>query len=96
MTNIIPESWAEKIISRKIKEWEEKRKKGSKIEKRQLHSFLTVSRDFSCGEENIIPALEKKLGWHVYGKDLLDFIVELEGVNLFPFFQHLFLVYYSY
>jgi len=53
MTNIIPESWAEKIISRKIKEWEEKRKKGSKIEKRQLHSFLTVSRDFSCGEENI-------------------------------------------
>jgi len=39
MTNIIPESWAEKIISGKIKEWEEKRKKGSKIEKRQLHSL---------------------------------------------------------
>lgn len=43
--------------------------------------YLTVSRDFGCGEEDIIPALEKKLGWHVYGKDLLDFIVEREGVN---------------
>lgn len=79
MTNIIPESLAEKIISEKIKEWEEKRKKS--VEGLQVHPFLTISRDFGCGEEHIIPALEKKLGWNVYGKDLLNFIVERDGVS---------------
>jgi len=81
MTNIIPESLAEKIISEKIEEWEEKRKKIQKVETLEVHPFLVISRDFGCGEEHIIPALEKKLGWPVYGKDLLDFMVEREGVS---------------
>ncbi|MGV7221955.1 MAG: AAA family ATPase [Nitrospinales bacterium] len=81
MINIIPASLAEKIISEKIKEWENKRKKTSEIEEVKPHPFLTVSRDFGCGEENILPALEKEFGWHVYGKDLLNFVVEQEGVS---------------
>jgi hypothetical protein len=81
MVNIIPDALADKIIADKIKEWEEKRNKGPDIENQKTYPFLTVSRDFGCGEETIIPALEKEFGWHVYGKDLLNFVVEREGVS---------------
>ena len=81
MVNIIPVSLAEKIMTEKIKEWEEKRRKGQKLEKPEPYPFLTVSRDFGCGEESIIPALEKEFGWHVYGEDLLNYVVERDGVS---------------
>ncbi|MGV7222231.1 MAG: AAA family ATPase [Nitrospinales bacterium] len=81
MVNIIPDTLADKIIEGKIKEWEEKRRMGKEAQKQTPHPFLTVSRDFGCGEETIIPALEKEFGWHVYGKDLLNFVVEREGVS---------------
>jgi cytidylate kinase len=81
MINVIPDTLAEKIISGKIKEWENKRKMEKEAVKRKPNPFLTISRDFGCGEERIIPALEKEFGWHVYGKDLLNFVVEKEGLN---------------
>jgi cytidylate kinase len=81
MVNIIPDSLAEKIISEKIKEWEANKNQETKVEETKSNPFLTVSRDFGCREEMIIPALEKELGWQVYGKDLLNFVVEREGVS---------------
>ena len=81
MVNIIPDSLAEKIISEKIREWQAKRNKESEVVETNSNQFLTVSRDFGCREETIIPALEKEFGWHVYGKDLLNFVVEREGVS---------------
>ena len=81
MVNIIPAALAEKIISKKIKEWEKKRKMEIEAAERKPHPFLTISRDFGCGEESIVPALEKEFGWHVYGKDLLNYVVERDGVS---------------
>ena len=81
MENVFPDSLAEKIISEKIKEWQDKQKKSKEVAETKPNQFLTVSRDFGCREETIIPALEKEFGWHVYGKDLLNFVVEREGVS---------------
>ena len=81
MTNVMPDSLAEKIILEKITEWEEKRKKRKESGKSRSHQFLTVSRDFGSKEEIVLPALERKLGWNIYGKDLLKYIVEREGVS---------------
>jgi len=81
MENIIPDSLAEKIISEKISEWQAKQNKSKEVVETKPNQFLTVSRDFGCREEKIIPALEKEFGWHVYGKDLLNFVVERDGVS---------------
>lgn len=84
MPTVIPESLAEQIIAEKIREWEAKRKKTREQEdfdKIEVHPFLTISRDFGCGEEEIIPQLEKTLNWKVYGKNLLDFIANRDYLS---------------
>jgi len=80
----MPESLAEQIISEKIKEWELKRREQKKQEERkaiQIHPVLTISRDFGCREEEIIPALEKTLHWKVYGRTLLDHLAGRETLS---------------
>lgn len=84
MPTVIPESLADQIISAKIREWELKRKeeKARKTRKAiETYPFLTISRDFGCGEEEIIPKLEKKLGWKVYGRNLLDHLAQRETLS---------------
>lgn len=84
MSDVLPVATTEKIIAQKIQEWEEKRKE----EKRQaekdkitVHPFLGISRDLGCGEEKVIPLLEKTLGWKVYGRSLLDHIAERDSLS---------------
>lgn len=80
MSNVIPESIAEKIIAEKIQEWNDKRKH-AKESQPEAHHFLAIARDFGCREETIIPQLESALGWRVYGKDLINHIAEREELN---------------
>jgi len=84
MSTTMPESLAEQIIAEKIREWELKRKEHKEREERKairIHPFLAISRDFGCGEEEIIPALEKTLHWKVYGRTLLDHLAERETLS---------------
>ena len=84
MSDVFPIATAEKIIAEKIQEWEEKRKKQkeqSKGDELNVYPFLAISRDFGCREEEIIPLLEKTLGWKVYGRNLLDHIAERDSLS---------------
>ncbi len=85
MPNVMPESLADEIITEKIREWELKRKKAKEAKKSskeiKTHPFLTISRDYGCGEETIIPQLEKTLGWKIYGRNLLDHIAQRESLS---------------
>lgn len=80
MPNVIPESIAEQIITAKIKEWNDKRN-NLKRKESEVHHFIAITRDFGCHEEEIIPELEKVLGWKVYGKSLLNHIAEREELS---------------
>jgi CMP/dCMP kinase len=80
MSNVIPESIAEQIIAGKIKEWNDKRKL-LKQSQTETHHFITITRDFGCHEEEIIPRLEESLGWKVYGKSLLNHVAEREELS---------------
>jgi len=82
MSEAIPESISEKIISEKISEWEKKKKSG-KTASTEIgqHAFITISRDYGCGEEKLIPLLEKTFGWKVYGRNLLDHIARRDVLN---------------
>lgn len=80
MSNVLPVSIAEQIIAEKIKEWNDNR---NRLKKSQniVHHFVSITRDFGCHEEEIIPRLEKTLGWKVYGKDLINHIAEREELS---------------
>jgi cytidylate kinase-like protein len=84
MANVLPEVQADKMIQDKIKEWEtarEQLKTSKKAAAIQVHPFLTISRDFGCGEETLIPLIEKTLNWKVYGKNLLDHMARRDYLN---------------
>lgn len=84
MPQVIPEALADKIIAKKIQEWEAKRKKEKELRETgeiDVHPFVTISRDLGSGEEEIIPKLEKTLNWPVYGKNLLDHLAQRENLS---------------
>lgn len=84
MPTTMPESIADQIIADKIKEWEQKKqelKAKKDIKEIKLHPFLTIARDFGCKEEEIIPDLEKSLGWKVYGRNMLDHLARKENLS---------------
>jgi len=80
MPTAMPETLADRIISERIAAWVEQRKK-AKEKKTKIFPFLTISRQFGCGEESLIPELEKTLDWKVYGKNLLDHVAQRESLN---------------
>ncbi|HAX47229.1 MAG TPA: hypothetical protein DCX78_10460 [Nitrospina sp.] len=80
MPTTMPETLAEKIIGEKIAEWEA-HKKQEKEKKIEIFPFLTISRQFGCGEESLVPELEKALGWKVYGRNLLDHMAQRENLS---------------
>jgi cytidylate kinase len=80
MPTTMPETLAEKIIGEKITEWEA-HKKQEKEKKIEIFPFLTISRQFGCGEESLVPELEKALGWKVYGRNLLDHMAQRENLS---------------
>ncbi len=80
MPTTMPETLAEKIIGEKIAEWET-HKKQEKEKKIEIFPFLTISRQFGCGEEFLVPELEKALGWKVYGRNLLDHMAQRENLS---------------
>ncbi|HIE80630.1 MAG TPA: hypothetical protein EYQ03_08405, partial [Nitrospinaceae bacterium] len=84
MPTTLPEPIADQIIADKIKEWEQKKqelKVGKGIKEIKPHPFLTIARDFGCREEEIIPGLEKFLGWKVYGRNMLDHLARREQLS---------------
>lgn len=84
MPSVMPSALADKIIAEKIREWELRRMKEKErkdLEDIEVYPFLTISRDFGCGEEEIIPLLEKELGWKVYGRNLLDHLAQRESLS---------------
>ncbi len=84
MPTTLPEPIADQIIADKIKEWEQKKqelKVGKGIKEIKPHPFLTIARDFGCREEEIIPGLEKSLGWKVYGRNMLDHLARREQLS---------------
>ncbi|MFQ5451000.1 MAG: AAA family ATPase [Nitrospinaceae bacterium] len=84
MTSVFPESLAEKIIAQKIQEWELKRKQEKERQDRgeiTVYPFLTISRDLGCREEEILPLLEKTLGWKIYGRNLLDYVAARDNLS---------------
>ena len=84
MPTTLPEPIADQIIANKIKEWEQKKqelKVKKDIKEIKLHPFLTIARDFGCREEEIIPGLEKSLGWKVYGRNMLDHLARREQLS---------------
>lgn len=84
MTNVMPGTLADQIIAQKIKEWElqkQKVKADSSLRELKIHPFLCISRDFGCREEEIVPYLEKSLGWKVYGRNLLDHLARRESLS---------------
>ncbi|MDP6712795.1 MAG: cytidylate kinase-like family protein [Nitrospinaceae bacterium] len=80
MPTTMPETLADGIIGEKIAEWETHRKL-EKERKVVTFPFLTISRQFGCGEETLVPELEKTLGWKVYGRNLLDHIAQRESLS---------------
>jgi cytidylate kinase len=80
MPSDMPESIIEKMIAEKIAKWASRKEKPAGKEQ-ELHPFIAISRDFGCGEEELIPALEKAFGWKVYGKNILDAICQREGLS---------------
>ena len=80
MPTKMPETLADGIISEKIAEWETHRKL-EKERKVMTFPFLTVSRQFGCGEETLVPELEKTLGWKVYRQNLLDHMAQRESLS---------------
>lgn len=80
MPTTMPEAFADKIIGEKIAEWEAHRKQ-SKEKKIEIFPFLTISRQFGCGEEYLVPELEKTLDWKVYGRNLLDHMAQRENLS---------------
>jgi len=82
MSTTLPESLAEKIIAEKINEWETgHRDAGRAAGAIGAHPFLAISRDYGCGEETLIPLFEKKFGWKVYGRNLLDHIASRDALS---------------
>ena len=84
MPTTLPEPIADQIIADKIKEWEQKKqelKVRKDVKEIKLHPFLTIARDFGCREEEIIPGLEKSLGWKVYGRNMLDHLARREQLS---------------
>jgi len=84
MSDVLPAATADKIIAEKIRVWEEKRKQLKEQTDREdidVFPFLGITRDFGCGEEAIIPLLEKTLGWKVYGRNLLDHIATRDNLS---------------
>ena len=84
MTTTLPEPIAEQIIADKIKEWEQKKqelKAGKGIKEIKPHPFLTIARDFGCREEEIIPGLEKSLGWKVYVRNMQGHLARREQLS---------------
>ncbi len=84
MANVLPEAQADKMIQDKISEWDTGKKQLKTAQKEaaiQAHPFLTVSRDFGCGEETLIPSIEKTLNWKVYGRNLLDHIADRDYLS---------------
>ena len=84
MSDVLPSATADKIIAGKIREWEEKRKRQKETAEKdavKIFPFLAITRDFGCGEEAIIPLLEKTLGWKVYGRNLLDHIALQDNLS---------------
>lgn len=84
MDNTLPETQTEKIAEDKIREWntaQELKKAAEKEAAIRTHPFLTVSRDFGCGEETLIPLIEKTLKWKVYGRNLLDHIAQRDYLS---------------
>ena len=64
--------------------WEKKKQEEKDLhdlKEIKIHPFLTISRDFGCREEEIIPYIEKSLGWKVYGKYLLDHAAQRENLS---------------
>jgi len=80
MPTTMPETLAEKIIGEKIAEWEAHKKQENE-KKIEIFPFLTISRQFGCGEESLVPELEKALGWKVYGRNLLDHMAQRENLS---------------
>ena len=56
MPTTLPESLAEKIIAEKIHEWEVSKDKARSQKTIEVHPFLALTRDFGCGEENVLSA----------------------------------------
>ena len=84
MPTTLPEPIADQSIADKIKEWEQQKqelKAGKGIKEIKPHPFLTIARDFGCREEEIIPGLEKSLGWKVYGCNMLDHLARREQLS---------------
>ncbi len=84
MANVLPEVQADKMIQDKISEWETGKAQLKTAQKEaaiRAHPFLTVSRDFGCGEETLVPLIEKTLGWKVYGRNLMDHIAERDSLS---------------
>ncbi len=84
MPTTLPESITDQIIADKIKEWEQKkqdRQAKKEVREIKIHPFLTIARDFGCREEEIIPGLEKSLGWKVYGRNMLDHLARREQLS---------------
>jgi len=84
MTSTLPEPLAEKMIAEKIQEWEKKKQREKELRDQAgilIHPFLGISRDFGCGEETLVPLLEKTLGWKVYGRNLLDYLAKRDNLS---------------
>ena len=82
MSETIPESITEKIIAEKILEWENKKKSGGTLSAQiGEYSFIAISRDYGCGEEKLVPLIEKTFQWKVYGRNLLDHIAERDSLS---------------
>ncbi|KMP12290.1 hypothetical protein UR09_01375 [Candidatus Nitromaritima sp. SCGC AAA799-A02] len=84
MPTTMPEALADKIIAQKVSEWETQKKQAKARRERdqiEVFPFLTLSRHFGCGEEVLVPQLEKTLGWKVFGRNLLDHLAQREGLS---------------
>ncbi len=79
MASTVPESIYEKMLAEKVAQW--RTQKEPHAAEPVVHPFLAISRDFGCGEEELIPKLEKALGWKVYGKNILDYICQRDSLS---------------
>lgn len=75
----------EAIVERQMRNWELSRQRPAAGPEGELpeavHPFVTVSRQLGSGGSAVARAVGEELGWHVYNREILDYMAEADAVQ---------------
>jgi cytidylate kinase len=76
MVRLVNGGKAEQLIQRHIRRWELQQLEPLRSEQRELapRATVTISRQEGCGGEGLAAALARRLDWHVFDRELVDYV----------------------